>query len=179
MQCNAHEGHELLSAMLGATCTVPAASCAEYDAQLSRAPGYVALLNTTFALVPAGRQPASFRLNEVLAAAAIPVLVSDGRQYVPPFDGVVQWEKIAFHFAFDTPLEAIVASLSRVSATQLTKMQQGVRLVWQHHLRPGASATTFYELLHARACGIAPPITPQMGDTDDWQLERRTGQDLS
>jgi hypothetical protein len=31
-QCEAHDAHELLDAMLHATCTVPAASCAEYDA---------------------------------------------------------------------------------------------------------------------------------------------------
>ena len=81
------------------------ARCRTYAKALEAAPSYLELLNTTFALVPAGRQPASYRLNEVLAASAIPVFVSGdpatSSPYVPPFDGVVPWESIAFHFLFD------------------------------------------------------------------------------
>jgi hypothetical protein len=42
----------------------------EYDSY-----DYSDLLNTTFALVPGGRSPGTFRLTEAMAAAAIPVFV--------------------------------------------------------------------------------------------------------
>ena len=50
--------------------------CRAYDKAMQLAPAYTTLLNTTFALVPGGRQPASFRLNEVMAVGAIPVFIS-------------------------------------------------------------------------------------------------------
>ena len=59
----------------------------------SAAPPYLELLNTTFALVPAGESPASMRLPEVLAAGAVPVFVSgdtaSASAYVRPYDEVV------------------------------------------------------------------------------------------
>jgi glucuronyl/N-acetylglucosaminyl transferase EXT1 len=50
------------------------AQCAELD--WAPREKYLSTLNTTFALVPGGMQPASFRLDEVCAAGAIPVFVS-------------------------------------------------------------------------------------------------------
>ena len=47
------------------------------------------LANTTFGLVPAGRSPATYRLAEVMAAGAIPVVVAS--DYVLPFTGTVDW----------------------------------------------------------------------------------------
>lgn len=40
---------------------------------------YDDLMNTTFALLPAGRSPATYRLGEALSAGAIPVFVHQVR----------------------------------------------------------------------------------------------------
>jgi hypothetical protein len=56
-----------------ATAHMPRVQCAELD--WAPREQYLSTLNTTFALVPGGMQPASFRLDEVCAAGAIPVFV--------------------------------------------------------------------------------------------------------
>ena len=55
---------------------------------------YVDLLNSTFALIPGGRSPGTYRLTEALMAGSIPVFVDqfDDRAYVRPLDGIVPWE---------------------------------------------------------------------------------------
>ena len=130
--------------------------CNAYDKAMEVAPSYLTLLNSTFALVPGGRQPASFRLNEVLAAAAIPVFISGDMHttspYVLPFDGVLDWGKFSFHFSWDDPLDKIVSALSHVDEMQLNSMQRHLRYAWKRFLQPMQSSQTFYELLerHAR-----------------------------
>ena len=91
------------------------------------------LLNTTFALVPGGRQPASYRLNEVLAAGCIPVFVtgeaSEGATpYVRPFH--LDWGAISLHVPFGEPAEVLVATLARLSTVQILRMQNGVVRAW-------------------------------------------------
>ncbi len=58
---------------------------------------FVDLLNSTFAFVPAGRSPASYRFLEVLSAGAIPVLIAD--DYVRPFESLIQWERCLLQFS--------------------------------------------------------------------------------
>jgi hypothetical protein len=129
--------------------------CSAYDEATRLAQGYTTLLNTTFALIPGGRQPASFRLNEVMAVGAIPVFISGDNDttspYVLPFDGILDWGKFSFHFSWDTPAHEIVAALLHVDAKQLTIMQKHVRQAWNDHLRPTQSSKRFYDLLERRA----------------------------
>jgi len=119
-------------------------------------PRYVDLLNTTFALVPGGRQPASFRLNEVMRAGCIPVFVSGDAKtsspYVRPFAEVIPWQQISLHVSFDGLSNgALLAALQRIPDAKLQHMQHGVLHAWKHHLAPAASARTFYQLLRGRA----------------------------
>jgi hypothetical protein len=62
--------------------------CSAARQRYERAPPYRALLNTSFVLCPIGRSPASYRMNEALAAGAIPIFVSgdvlSGAPYVTP-----------------------------------------------------------------------------------------------
>jgi hypothetical protein len=55
---------------------------------------YTDLLNSTFALIPGGRSPGTYRLTEAMAAGSIPVFVDqfDDQIYVRPLDGIIPWE---------------------------------------------------------------------------------------
>ena len=128
--------------------------CERLAREFNSAPTYADLLNTTFALVPAGRQPASYRLAEVMAAGAIPVFVSGDRltssPYVRPFGEVIDWSSISLHFSWaDVP--AIPQTLRRLSAKQVLAMRRGVQLAWRSYMHPHAASQTFYGLLERRA----------------------------
>jgi len=129
------------------------AQCAELD----RAPRekYLSTLNTTFALVPGGMQPASFRLDEVCAAGAIPVFVSGDlvtrSVYVRPFDEMIKWHDISLHFAWEES-HRIVDTLAKISPSEIARMQRAVHEAWRRHLRPPeAHRRTLYTILKQRA----------------------------
>eukprot|EP00966_Prymnesium_polylepis_P078163 1811771-Prymnesium_polylepis.1 len=106
--------------------TVPehTARCNEAADRTAHAAGYLELLNTTFALVPEGRQAASYRLDEVMAAGAIPVFMSD--PFVPPFSQVVDWNAIAIFISReDAVAERTLEILGRLTAAQIVRMQRG------------------------------------------------------
>lgn len=131
-----------------------AGTCDTLAAEQKKAPSYLRTLNTTFALVPGGMQPASFRLDEVMAAGAIPVFVAgdldDSSPYVRPFADAIPWSKISLHFAWEHAGH-IVDVLNRIPDSQIVQMQHGVQQAWQHFLRPPlAHRQTFYELLEER-----------------------------
>ncbi len=69
----------------------------EEDQRVYDSYDFVDLLNSTFAFVPAGRSPASYRFLEVLSAGAIPVLIAD--DYVRPFESLIQWERCLVQFS--------------------------------------------------------------------------------
>ncbi|CAM9463743.1 unnamed protein product [Laminaria digitata] len=81
---------------------------------------YGDLMNTTFALVPAGRSPATYRLGEALSAGAIPVFIH--QNFVKPFPGKIPWST----FSFSVPAEespSIIDTLRAVPVEKLAKMQ--------------------------------------------------------
>ena len=130
--------------------------CDGLDRGMVAAPPYMELFNTTFALVPGGRQPASFRLNEVLAAGCIPVFVtgeaSEGATpYVRPFD--LDWGAMSLHVPFGEPAETLVATLARLSETQILRMQNQVVSAWTKYLAPDRVGHTFYEEIEKRSYG--------------------------
>ncbi|CAM9918875.1 unnamed protein product, partial [Hapterophycus canaliculatus] len=78
------------------------------------------LMNTTFALLPAGRSPATYRLGEALSAGAIPVFVH--QDYVKPFPGLIPWSEFSFSFpAEEAP--RILDTLRAVTEKELVQMQ--------------------------------------------------------
>jgi hypothetical protein len=121
---------------------------------LRQAPGYLRSLNTTFALVPAGMQPASFRLDEVMAAGAIPIFVTgdldDTSPYVLPFEEYIPWSKISLQFAWEH-VDYIIDQLANIPDDKVATMQHGVQRAWRRFLRPPlAHRQTFYRLLEDR-----------------------------
>ena len=58
---------------------------------------YLASLNATFALVPHGDGPWSFRFSEVVAAGVIPVIIADGLDL--PMSQLVRWEDAAIRIS--------------------------------------------------------------------------------
>ncbi|CAN0075141.1 unnamed protein product, partial [Ectocarpus sp. 4 AP-2014] len=51
------------------------AMCEAFQQEYNDSPSYGDLMNTTFALLPAGRSPATYRLAEALSAGALPVFI--------------------------------------------------------------------------------------------------------
>lgn len=126
--------------------------CDARDRTYARSPPYLSLLNTTFALVPGGMQPASYRLSEAMAAGAIPIVVSGdayGRTYLLPFAEVVPWSRLSYSLRWEQ-LGSLVERLARLESAEVARMQQAVRLAWRDHLRPGAATRTLFTLLRRR-----------------------------
>lgn len=85
--------------------------------------GYSDLMETTFALVPSGRSPGTYRLAEAMGAGAIPVIVA--RDYVPPFRERIDWPSFSFTFAPDQVGPYMMDVLRAVPQAQLEEMQVG------------------------------------------------------
>ncbi|CAM9308820.1 unnamed protein product [Pylaiella littoralis] len=83
---------------------------------------YGELMNTTFGLVPAGRQPATYRLAEVMSAGAIPVFVA--RDMVRPFPERVDWPSLSFSFSPEEVGPSMMAVLRSVEPAELLEMQR-------------------------------------------------------
>ena len=90
------------------------------------------LMNSTFALVPAGIQPASYRFIEVLSAGSIPVLIADN--YVKPFDTLIQWYKCMLQFP-TTEMHRIVDTLKAMKQEEILKRQENCIAVYHEFLQ--------------------------------------------
>eukprot|EP00752_Nemacystus_decipiens_P003214 g2975.t1 len=83
---------------------------------------YGSLMNTTFGLIPSGRQPSTFRLGEVMGAGAIPVMVA--RDVVLPFREQLDWPSFSLAFAPDQVGPDMISALREVPRLQLEEMQR-------------------------------------------------------
>ena len=82
---------------------------------------YESLMDTTFALIPAGRSPGTYRLAEAMGAGAIPVIVA--RDMVLPFREHFDWPSFSFWFTPDQVESEMMATLRAVPQSQLEEMQ--------------------------------------------------------
>ncbi|CAM9612904.1 unnamed protein product [Heterosigma akashiwo] len=116
---------------------------------------YDYLMNTTFALVPEGRSPASYRLNEALAAGAIPVFFGDtGNTYVRPFAGMLDWDAISLSFT-TAKVNEILPTLMAIDSTTRLRMQALGQEVFRHYFRSNqVMAATIMTLLKRRVQAI-------------------------
>lgn len=81
---------------------------------------YADLMNTTFALIPAGRSPATIRLGEALSAGAVPVFIHN--RYIKPFPDRISWR--LFSLSFPTAeASSIIDRLRMIPEEQLLAMQ--------------------------------------------------------
>ena len=100
---------------------------------------YFSLMNTTFGLVPAGRQPSTYRLGEVMGAGVIPVIIA--RDIVPPFREQFDWSAFSFWFTPDQVASEMLPTLRAVPQAQLEEMQVGFHHLYQRRGWP--SCVTF------------------------------------
>eukprot|EP00250_Pteridium_aquilinum_P028152 c36666_g1_i1 orf=61-1662(+) len=79
------------------------------------------LMNATFGLAPAGRQPSSYRFAEILSAGTVPVLIADN--YVKPFDTLVQWQRCILQFP-STQIHLIEKSVRAMKREEVERRQK-------------------------------------------------------
>lgn len=96
------------------------AECRRHDA-LYDSYDFADLMNTTFGLAPAGRQPSTHRFAEILSAGAIPVLIADN--YVKPFDTLVQWHRCILEFP-STEIHRIVGAVRAMKREEVERRQE-------------------------------------------------------
>lgn len=112
--------------------------CARIDALYSSYE-YDDLMNTTFGLLPPGRQPATNRLSEVMAAGAIPVFFGvDGS--ILPYPELIDWAALSLNVPADADLSAdVVPLLERLVAdrARLGAMEAAVRAAYDRYFSGG------------------------------------------
>ncbi len=94
---------------------------------------YFDLANTTFALVPGGRQPSSYRLTEALGAASIPVFVNPDIDWVKPYAHAVDWDSISLTFRPGEEAQ-ILPTLRKLSPEVIADMRRDVRHVYTTYI---------------------------------------------
>jgi len=97
-----------------------AENCDE-DEELYLRYNFLDLMNATFGLVPAGRQPNSYRFIEVLSAGSIPVLIADN--YVKPFDTMIHWHDCLLQFP-TSQMHRIISTLRALKAEDIVQRQE-------------------------------------------------------
>ena len=106
---------------------------------------YNDIFNTTFALVPGGRQPATYRLTEVLSAGALPVFVYPDVDWIKPYSHIINWDEISFSF---TPQEipTILPKLRNLTKDKIETMRNKAMEVYTNHYGdPEQMASHLYE----------------------------------
>ncbi|CAI5509509.1 unnamed protein product, partial [Closterium sp. Naga37s-1] len=101
------------------------------DAALFRTFSYPALMNSSFALVPAGRQASTYRFIEALTAGAIPVVVADNWKL--PFDDIIQWHRCLLLFPTHL-LSRIPPTLRTITPKAAEKRRQRCVSIFEEYL---------------------------------------------
>ncbi|XP_076437900.1 exostosin-1a-like [Babylonia areolata] len=85
------------------------------------------LFNSTFCLVPRGRRLGSFRFLEVLQAACVPVLLSNGWEL--PFSEVIDWNRVVV-WGDERLLLQVPSIVRSMSEKRLLDMRQQTQFLW-------------------------------------------------
>ncbi|CAI5997880.1 unnamed protein product, partial [Closterium sp. NIES-65] len=101
------------------------------DAALFRSFSYPALMNSSFALVPAGRQASTYRFIEALTAGAIPVVVADNWKL--PFDDIIPWHRCLLLFPTHL-LSRIEPTLRAITPQAAEKRRQRCVSIFEEYL---------------------------------------------
>lgn len=117
------------------------------------------LMNATFGLVPAGRQPASYRFIEVMSAGAIPVLIADN--YVKPFETLIQWHTCLLQFP-TSEMHRIVGVLRAMKDDELLKRQERCLQYYNEFLKD--DETLFKSSVRALKARFLGAIPNSLGD---------------
>ncbi|CAI5480482.1 unnamed protein product [Closterium sp. Yama58-4] len=101
------------------------------DLALFRSFSYPALMNSSFALVPAGRQASTYRFIEALTAGAIPVVVADNWKL--PFDDIIPWHRCLLLFPTHL-LSRIPPTLRAIPPQAAEKRRQRCVSIFEEYL---------------------------------------------
>ncbi|KAH7421475.1 hypothetical protein KP509_13G059500 [Ceratopteris richardii] len=122
------------------------------------------LMNTTFGLVPAGRQPSCYRMIEVMSAGAIPVLVADN--YVKPFDTLIHWHRCLIQFP-SSHMHLILPTLRSIPSSELLDRQRYCIRIYNSFLKDDATLLrSAINALTARFLGAVPLALPMISTID-------------
>lgn len=130
--------------------------CCSKMRQHYKAYDYGSLLNTTFALVTPGRQPASYRLAEVMASGCIPIFFGfEGAML--PYGETIDWPSMSLTAPIDVDFEGKLLPLLEALANdrgRVLAMQRALRVALAHFIdRPDGSSAgdaTIVETLRRR-----------------------------
>ena len=100
---------------------------------------FVDLLNSTFALIPDGNGPATFRLIETMAAGIVPIFV-DMDMYVAPFHELVPWHEcsLAAQTSEFVDAKALWRALTGLPDGEVERMRACVNRAYDDWLGPYA-----------------------------------------
>lgn len=93
---------------------------------------YMELMNSTFALAPAGRSPASYRMFEAMSNGAIPILIADN--YVKPFETLIQWQYCILQFPTNE-VHRILPTLRTLARKEVEDRQRYCKQVYEEFLK--------------------------------------------
>ncbi|KAG0556237.1 hypothetical protein KC19_11G037500 [Ceratodon purpureus] len=124
------------------------------DRELYTKFGFKDLMNTTFGLAPAGRQPASYRLIEVMSAGAIPVLITDN--YVKPLDTYIHWHDCLLEFP-TSEIPRIIPALRALTTKDILYRQENCLRIYNEFLKDDDSLMeASMRALKERFMGVFP-----------------------
>lgn len=127
------------------------------DDLIHKGHSFTDLMNSTFAFVPSGIQPASYRFIEVLSAGAIPVLIADN--YVKPYDTLIQWYKCLLQFP-TTEMHRIVDTLRAMKKEEVLKRQENCIAIYREFLQDDETLIrASVRALKARFLGAIPSFS--------------------
>jgi Exostosin family len=86
---------------------------------------YVELMNSTFALIPTGRSPSTYRLGEAMSAGAIPIFCADNG-YVRPFSEQIEWDTMSLLFPAIVTPEQVMTAIQSISVERREQMRVAV-----------------------------------------------------
>ncbi|KAG0579154.1 hypothetical protein M758_4G077400 [Ceratodon purpureus] len=115
---------------------------------------YMELMNSTFALAPAGRSPASYRMFEVMSNGAIPVLIADN--YVKPFETLIQWQYCLLQFPTNE-VHRVLPTLRALPRKEVEDRQRYCKQVYEEFLMDDtALVRSVIRSLKERFMGMMP-----------------------
>ncbi|KAG0579878.1 hypothetical protein KC19_4G130700 [Ceratodon purpureus] len=124
------------------------------DGELHAKYEFTDLMNATFGLAPAGRQPASYRFIEVMSAGGIPVLITDN--YVKPFETLIDWHECALEFP-TSQMHRIIPALRALKEEDILRRQRNCLRIYNEFLKDDDTLTeASMRALKKRFMGVFP-----------------------
>ena len=92
------------------------------------------LQEATFAVIPGGRSPATYRFMEALATGTVPILFDEekDRNIQMPFEGLIDWQPCTGDIEVD--VGAVASLIQKISINDTIKRQEACANIWENFL---------------------------------------------